>query len=269
MDFLARDSSPFEDDFWKGIDKTVVEAASRTLIGRRFLNIYGPLGSGTISIQYDKNDREEVFENGFVKTSGRKSIEIPQLYQDFTLLWRDIENNKRNGMPLDLSIVSSSAQALSKKEDELIFYGNEFVGVEGLLNTQGIQKLKISDWSTGENPYSDLIKSINMMRSKGIIGRLVLCVSRDLYFDLQRIQQGTGMTEAQRISSMISGLYDVSVIKGKTAVLLCIEQQYMDLAIGVDISTSYLEQKDLNHTFRIIETIVPRIKNANSIVIME
>lgn len=269
MDFLARDASPFEDDFWKGIDKAVVEAASRTLIGRRFLNIYGPLGSGTISIQYDRNDREEVFENGFVKTSGRKSIELPQLYQDFTLLWRDLENNMRNGMPLDLSVVSSSAQAISNKEDELIFYGNEFVGLEGLLNAKGVQKLKISDWSTGENPYSDLIKAINMIRDKGIVGRLVLCVSQALYFDLQRIQQGTGMTEAQRISSMISGLYNVSVMKGKTAVLLCVEQQYMDLAIGVDMSTSYLEQKDLNHSFRIIETIAPRIKDANAIVVIE
>ena len=51
MDYLARESSPFENDFWRNIDKTVIETASRTLIGRRFLNIYGPLGSGTISVQ--------------------------------------------------------------------------------------------------------------------------------------------------------------------------------------------------------------------------
>ena len=43
----------------------------------------------------------------------------------------------------------------------------------------------------------------------------------------------------------------------------------MDLAIGVDMSTSYLEQKDLNHSFRIIETIAPRIKDANAIVVIE
>ena len=269
MDFLARDASPFEEDFWKGIDKAVVEAASRTLVGRRFLSVYGPLGSGTISIQYDRNDREEVFENGFVKTSGRKAIELPQLYQDFTLLWRDIENNSRNAMPLDLSVVAGAAQALSKREDELIFYGNNFVGLEGLLNTKGVQKLKLSDWSQGENPYTDLVKAINMIREKSINGRLVLCVSQALYFDLQRIQAGTGMTEYQRISNMVSDIHNVSIIKGKTAVLLCVEPQYMDLAIGVDISTSYLEQKDLNHSFRIIETIAPRIKDTNAIVVIE
>lgn len=269
MDFLARDSAPFEGDFWKEIDRAVVEAASRTLIARRFLSIYGPLGAGAVSIQYDKNDKEEVFKDGIVKTSGRKSIELPQLYQDFTLLWRDIENSNRNNLPLDLSVVSHAAQTLARKEDELVFYGNDFVGVEGLLNAKGVQKVKLSDWSSLENPYTDIVKSINLIREKGVIGKLVLCVSQALYFDLNRIQQGTGMTEAQRISSMVSNLYSVSIMKGKTAVLLCIEPQYVDLAIGVDISTSYLELKDLNHSFRIMETIVPRIKDTNAIVVLD
>ena len=269
MDYLARESSPFENDFWRNIDKTVIETASRTLIGRRFLNIYGPLGSGTISVQYDKNNREEVFENGIVKTSGRKSVELPQLYEDFTLLWRDIENNEKNKLPLDLSVVSFAAQNLANIEDNLIFYGNEFLSVEGILNAKGTQKLKLSDWGAGENPYKDIVKAINMITEKGIVGKITLCLNRGLYFDLQRIQQGTGMTEAQRISSMIGNLFNVSVIKDKKAAVICAEPQYIDLAIGIDMATAYLEQKDLNHSFRIMETVLPRIKEPNAIVVLE
>lgn len=265
MDYLARESSPFENDFWRNIDKTVIETASRTLIGRRFLNIYGPLGSGTISVQYDKNNREEVFENGIVKTSGRKSVEIPQLYEDFTLLWRDIESKT----PLDLSVASMAAQNLANREDKLIFYGSDSLGIEGILNSKGTQKLKLSDWASGENPYKDIVKAINMIMEKGMVGKIVLCLSRSLYFDLQRIQEGTGMTEAQRISSMIGNLFNVSVIKDKKAAVICAEPQYIDLAIGVDMSTAYLEQKDLNHSFRIMETILPRIKEPNAIVVLE
>ena len=77
------------------------------------------------------------------------------------------------------------------------------------------------------------------------------------------------MTEAQRISSMIGNLYNVPVIKGKKAALICSEPQYMDLAVGIDMSTAYLEQKDLNHSFRIMETIIPRIKDSNAIVVLE
>lgn len=269
MDYLARESSIFESAFWDNIDKTVIETASRTLIGRRFLSIYGPLGSGALSVQYDKNDREEVFENGIVKTSGRKSVELPQLYRDFTLLWRDIENNEKNQTPLDLSVVSSAAQNLANGEDELIFYGNKFLDVEGILNSKGVQKLKLSDWAQGENPYKDIVKAINMIMEKGIAGKIVLCLSRGLYFDLQRIQAGTGMTEAQRIKSMIGGLFNVSVIKEKKAAVICAEPQYIDLAIGVDMASAYLEQKDLNHSFRIMETILPRIKEPNAIVVLE
>ena len=265
MDYLARESSPFENGFWKDIDKTVIETASRTLIGRRFLNIYGPLGAGAISVQYDKNDREEVFENGIVKTSGRKSVEIPQLYEDFTLLWRDIESKT----PLDLSVASMAAQNLANREDKLIFYGSDSLGIEGILNSKGTQKLKLSDWASGENPYKDIVKAINMIMEKGMVGKIVLCLSRSLYFDLQRIQEGTGMTEAQRISSMIGNLFNVSVIKEKKAAVICAEPQYVDLAIGVDMSTAYLEQKDLNHSFRIMETILPRIKEPNAIVVLE
>ena len=43
----------------------------------------------------------------------------------------------------------------------------------------------------------------------------------------------------------------------------------MDLAVGIDMSTAYLEQKDLNHSFRIMETIIPRIKDSNAIVVLE
>ena len=35
------------------------------------------------------------------------------------------------------------------------------------------------------------------------------------------------------------------------------------------MATAYLEQKDLNHSFRIMETVLPRIKEPNAIVVLE
>jgi uncharacterized linocin/CFP29 family protein len=43
----------------------------------------------------------------------------------------------------------------------------------------------------------------------------------------------------------------------------------MDLAVGQDIAASYLETKDLNHIFRVLETAVPRIKNKDAVIIFE
>ena len=43
----------------------------------------------------------------------------------------------------------------------------------------------------------------------------------------------------------------------------------MDLAVGLDLSVSYLELKDLNHSLRIVETALPRIKRADAIVVFD
>ncbi len=43
----------------------------------------------------------------------------------------------------------------------------------------------------------------------------------------------------------------------------------MDLVIGQDMAAAYLETKDLNHVFRIVETILLRIKNKNAVVVFE
>jgi len=90
------------------------------------------------------------------------------------------------------------------------------------------------------------------------------------FAELQRIQPGTGITEYDRLSSLLAGnIYKTPVLKNKQAVLVCAEPQYIDLVIGQDMVTSYLETKNLNHYFRIIETILLRIKNKNAIIAFE
>jgi len=126
MNYLAREGSPASVELWKKIDSSVVKAASNVLSGRRFLHIFGPLGIGTESIHID--DAEEVDEtskDGFITTKGRKYVEIPTIYNDFTLLARDIEASEKSGHPIDLSKAMASAEACAIKEDKLIFFGNK------------------------------------------------------------------------------------------------------------------------------------------------
>jgi len=107
-------------------------------------------------------------------------------------------------------------------------------------------------------------------RSKFLIGRYALVLSPDLYVQLQRLNPGMGIMEEERISKMLNGhLYNAPVLGSNKAVLVCAEPQYMDLAVGKDIETAYLESKDLNHVFRIVETVALRIKNKEAIIIFE
>jgi len=270
MNFLARDTFPFPQDFWDNIDRTVVETVRKNLIGRKFISIFGPLGAGTISVQIDDLSSVEETADGAVRTSGRNLVELPQIFEDFTLSWRDIENSEMTGSPLDLSRAIIASQAMARKEDSLIFFGNEFLGCEGLLNAKGTTKMKREDWSTGEHAFSDIAKGLSVFESKGIIGRCALAVSPDIFVLLQRIQPALGMMEADRIKQMLGGLLFIAPVLGKNkAVLVCAEPQYLDLAVGKDMETGYLEPNDFNHTFRIMETAALRIKCRDAIIVYE
>jgi len=270
MDFLSREGSPISAELWAKIDNQVTSMAKKVLIGRRFLHLYGPLGAAVQSINVDDITQLEETEGNVAAIKGRKFEQIPLLSQDFTLLWRDIEYSEKAGIPVDLSSALQASAAMSKREDELIFNGSKELGYEGLLTAKGTVKLPLSNWEEGENPVKDIAAGITKLIDNGLAGRNSLIISSDLLLKLQRIQPGTGITEYERLSKMVDGNIHHTTVMGKNkAVLVCAEPQNIDLVIGQDMSTSYLETKDLNHIFRIIETALLRIKNKNAVVIYE
>ncbi len=272
MDFLFRDGSPLSGELWNKIDEAVVKTASRLLIGRRFINLYGPLGADVLSVQVDNlSKRGEMQEDGaLLKTGYRVYQELPLLYSDATLYWRDLENSLNKGLPVDLSSVAEAAAQCAKKEDELIFFGSKALGYDGLFTVEGSTHLKRSDWKTGENPFSDVAKGVETLTEKGIWGKLSLVLSPDLYTQLQRIQPGTGKMEIDRVSALVDGnIFRTPVLGANKSILVSADTQYMDLALGQDLTAAYLETKDLNHVLRILETALLRVKRSDAIVIFD
>lgn len=278
MDFLSRDDAPFTPEQWSKIDEVVVQTAKQVLTGRKLIHMYGPLGAGVQSIHIDDFGSITQGEVDFlgesdstaVKTLGRRFTEIPMVYKDFSLAWRDIENSKQLGLPLDLSVAANAAAMCARKEDELIFLGNSALGYEGLLNVAGATRLEKQDWQQGENAFQDIARALSGLTEKGFVGKFALVVSPDLYMQMQRLQPVTGLLEIERVKQLLDGnLYQTSVLGANKAVLVCAEPQNMDLVIGQDMITGYLGPEKLNHTFRILETILLRVKRKDSIVIFE
>lgn len=270
MDFLSRESAPFSSELWAKIDDIVVSTARRTLIGRKFLSLYGPLGAEALSVPIDDlRNRGTVEQDGLlIKTGARIYKELPLIYSDFTLYWRDLENALKNGLPLDLSAAVEAAALCANKEDELIFYGSKSLGYEGLFTADGASYIERSDWKTGENPFSDVAKGIELLTEKGFFGRMALVISPNLFTQLQRVQPGTGRMELDRVSGLVDGnVFRAPVLGVDKAILVCAEPHNIELVVGQDVSTAYLELKDLNHTLRILETVLPRIKRSDAIVI--
>lgn len=270
MDYLARESAPFSAEFWSQIDDAAIGALKKRLICRRFLNLFGPLGAGVSMVSVDGSGKEEILDGGIGRVSGRRQIELPLFYEDFLLSWRDIEEAAKNGYPLDLTPVREAAKRAAWREDTLVLYGNESLGVQGLLNAEGAYHIKKSDWKKGENAFTDIAAAASHLFSAGCQGRKVLVVSQDLYVDLQRLQQSAGMLESARIEKLISGhIYPFGRFGTNKAALVCAEPEYMDLALGMDFSVGYTEMKDYNHSFRLMETAALRLKNPEALVIFD
>lgn len=271
MSYLSRESSPVSPELWKQIDTAVVNAARVVLAGRKFLHLFGPLGIGVSTINVDDADGfEEVSKDGFITTKGRKIAELPIIFEDFTLFARELENSAQTGYPVDLSRAMSAAEACAIKEDKLIFWGNSDIGLDGLLTAEGSGKIAKTDWAKGENAYADISSAIEILSEKSIYGAYALALSPDLFKQLQRIQPGTGLLEVDRISKLLYGrIYQTPVLGKNKAVLVCSDSRNMDLAIGQDIETAYLEQRELNHAFRVLETVLLRIKRKQAIVVFE
>ncbi|MGN1148749.1 MAG: family 1 encapsulin nanocompartment shell protein [Lachnospiraceae bacterium] len=270
MDYLARESAPFSSEIWAQIDNTVVETAKKHLVCRRFLSLFGPLGAGVSTVPVNTPAKEEEQIDGFGRITGRKILELPQLYEDFTLLWREIEESEKNNWPLDLSAAAAAAQRAAKKEDNLILFGNNKLGMEGLFTAKDSHKIKRGNWKEGEDAFQDIARGIAYLAANNYLGRYALVLSPELYLELERIQPGINMLELDRIAKLVNGrVYTTGAFGAGKAVLVCAEPQYMDLAVGADLGVGYLELKDLNHSLRILETLALRIKEPNAIVNFE
>ncbi len=270
MDYLAKNGAPISTELWGKIESTIIESAKKHMVCRRFLNIYGPLGAGASYVPVDSATKDETYHNNMARVTGRRLVELPQLYQDFSILWRDIAEAEETGYPLDLSVAATAAQRSAKAEDSLILFGDKKLGAEGLLNAEGSYKIKRGDWTTGEDAYKDVAHGIAYLSSNSMLGRYALIVSPDVYIDLQRLQPNVGLLELDRIKALVNDrVYPAGPFGAGKAVLVCAELQYMDLAIGMDLSVGYLEQKDFNHYFRITETVALRIKEPKAIVVFE
>ncbi len=271
MDYLARESSPIDTAVWEQIDAAVVKAAQNVLTGRRILHLFGPLGIGVGSIHIDDADaKDELLDDGFITTQGRRLVEIPTIYEDFTIFAKEVAGSEKSGTPLDLSRAMAAAQACALKEDRLIFSGKQNLGYEGLLTVSGAGKLKKKDWAAGENAFSDVAAAIEMLVSKGVYGAYALVLSPNLFMQMQRLQPGTGLLEIDRVSKLLNGLVFKTPVLGKEqALLVCPQPENMDLVVGQDLAAAYLEQKDLNHSFRVLESVLLRIKRKQAIVVFE
>lgn len=278
MDYLDRASAPLSDAEWNKIDATVVSAARPVLIGRRVIEVLGPLGAGAYNVPFSVYTGKSVAgidmtgegESSMVAASGRKTVSLPQLYTEFKIAWRDVETDRQLGVPVDVSAAAIAAVSVASQEDALIFNGDKELGLEGLFTAAGRSTIKIGNWDEPGTGLADVVSATGKLAGAGHYGPYALVTSPQQYGKLIRAYANTGLLELDQIKNIVTGgIYYSRVIDGAKAVLVETGGQNMSLAVGQDLVAGYLGAEKMNHMFRVLETVALLIRRPSAICTLE
>jgi uncharacterized linocin/CFP29 family protein len=278
VDFLLRDQAPLTPEQWAQIDAAVEDVGRRSLVGRRIVPVLGPLGAGAqvvpddIYRDADRGGLDLLGEDdvGIVRGAERRYLPIPLLYKDFRLHWRDLDANFQGCMPFDSGPATAAATVVARTEDTLIFNGDDRLGYQGLLNVAGRGVITIRDWNELGNAFRDVVTATQYLTDAGFYGPYAVVVSPRLYAAMNRVYENTGVLEIEQVQKLASaGVYRSAAIPDGRAVVIAVGASNMDLVVGQDLVAAYVESENLNHHFRVVESLILRIKRPQAVVTLE
>ncbi|MCL4423945.1 MAG: bacteriocin family protein [Firmicutes bacterium] len=275
-EYLGRGQSPLTTEQWALIDGTVTEVARNTLVGRRFIHLFGPFGPGLQVIPNDtyegagigSSDFKGQEESATIATAARTFIPLPIIYKDFMIHWRDLETSRQLNIPLDVSPAAAASHFCAEAEDRMIFLGG--AGQPGLLKVEGRNSLAMGDWSAPGSAFGTAVLAVEKLTSAGFYAPYAMVLSPRQYAQTYRVFSNGGLLEIDHMKKvMTAGVYQSPIIpEGKGLAVAC-GPQNLDLAISQDLTTSFMETAKMNHYFRVFEILGLRIKRPGAICVLE
>lgn len=281
-DFLMRDDAPFDAQEWARLDALIVDTASKLLVGRRFISLTGPLGIGVQAIPVHKisggaaclHDEQgcdcQDCECDEFQVTQRAFLQPLLIHKDFRLNWRDIQAAQAMGLPLDFGPAAAAGAACAHAEDKLIFHGHPDCGYEGLLNAQGRNTIALESWDKPHKAFENIVAASEKLVSAGFYGPFAVVLSPALYAQTQRVITGAGRLEKQLIQDIAAGgLFRSPTLNGQQGLVVSQGPHNLDLVIAQDLITACLGPDNMDHTFRVLESLALRIKRAGAICTLE
>lgn len=275
---LQREESPLSPEQWSQLDEMVVRVARNQLVARRFISIFGPIGSGVQCYHMDIFAGADIGEISIlgeeethpVHAEARQFLPLPLIYKDFRLFWRDLESSANFNTPLDLSAAAGAATFVAQAEDRLILNGNDALNLEGLLNAKWRNIIPLLNWDAPGQAFQNVVNAHAKLIQDDFFGPFALVVSPDMYARMQRVFDNTGVLEIEQVRNLMNaGIYQSPVMPPDRAVVVSAGPENLDITIAQDIITAYLGPDKMNHPFRVFESLVLRIKRPQAICTLD
>ena len=261
MDYLNRRMAPFGEDIWKRIDEAAVKAARDVLTGRRFLEVDGPYGVGLTSVEVGHDDycRQPTPEEA-AAVMGR-AISLPMLRKDLRLSIRRVAAFQDMGQPLNLTPVEDAAEAVARREEEFIYYGQPDFRLQGLLTAEGRAHHDGGDWGNIDQALEDVLAAVNALDARGFRGPYALALSPPRYNGLFRRYAGTDMLQVEHLRRLCQrGVYKAPIEGG-----VLVDPRVGKLIIGQDLMAGYIGQDGVHYQLYLSESMVLRLDEPRAI----
>jgi uncharacterized linocin/CFP29 family protein len=263
--YLNRGAAGIPESLWERIDKAAQQAAADILTARRFLDLEGPFGVGLTSVETGSEGYCRPAESDRAGVVASNAIAVPAIQQVFELSIRRVEGHLRMGLPLDLNPVEEAAEAVARREDEIIYYGIEELGIAGLLNAKNHHRVEIGDWNRVEQALSDVLTAVSRLDDAGFPGPYVLALSATRYNVLFRRYEGSDMLQLDHLRRLCEGgVYKAPVEGG-----LVIDPRVGTLRIGQDLEVGFSANDGIHHKLFVSESLVLVLNEPEAISTLE
>lgn len=233
--FLNRETSGFPEAMWDRIDAAAVAAARDLLTARRFLEVDGPYGPGLTSVEVGSETYARPADRDLAGAVASRAIAVPMLQQMFELSIRRVEGHLRMGLPLDLRPVEDAAEAVARREEDLIYYGIEELGLAGLMTIDGRNRESCRDWGSVENALNDVLAAVSRLDDAGFRGPYALALSPVRYNLLFRRYEGSDMLQLDHLRRLCEG----GVFKAPIEGALLVDPRAAEIKVGQDLRIGF------------------------------
>jgi uncharacterized linocin/CFP29 family protein len=235
MQYLNRAAAGFSDELWAQIDEAALDAARRLLTARRFLDVEGPFGVGLTSLEVGDEAFIDTGDGDIAGTVGSRSLSVPMLQQTFRLSIRRVEGHLQLGLPLDLRPAEDAAEAVARREEDVIYHGIPELGLSGLMTADGRGRVGLGDWSEVEQALHDVLTAVERLDAEGFGGPYVLALSPSRYNALFRRYQGSNMLQLDHLRRLCAG----GVLKAPVQGGVLLDPRAGEIKIGQDLQVGY------------------------------
>ena len=295
---LGRDKLDWSPDIWKLIDKAVHDEAQRTRIAMKFIPIFMTTSDAKTvpSDTIDVNDPTTLTVDEGLETT------IFEISVGFALTKQQVSEMD---VSTAVTLATRATNILMQAEDTLIFQGdaalpdkqghggnvlfssgrvfhrnNSFgAGLLGAIDPKNknqnvnvpptfVDPTNPSQNRYGENTFGAVATAYSNLQALGHYGPYALVLQTDAYADTYAPLKTTLILTADRIKPIVTAwFYGTGTLPPFTGLLMDLGGNSMDLAVGMDATTAYLQpdNKRLDQ-FSVFERFTLRLKDKTALV---